>query len=58
MTINPKIVVAPNGRKYACFFSVGYARTWFENTFPYAKPQAPSRIGSMAGFCIGIVDVD
>ena len=53
MIINPKIITAPNGRKYACFFCVGYARSWFEKTFPHAKPQAASRVGYMAGFCIG-----
>jgi hypothetical protein len=52
MRINPKIITAPNGRKYACFFDAGYAYAWFESQYPQAKPQAAVRIGNMAGFCI------
>ena len=49
MTLNPRIITAPNGRKYFCFFTAAYAYKWAR-----AKPEfqhcMPVRIGNMTGF--------
>lgn len=51
MTINPKILTAPNGRRYACFFDVGYAMQW-ARTQPGMARKMAVRIGHLAGFLI------
>lgn len=51
MTINPRIIIAPNGRRYACFFSAGYAYKW-ARTIPALQQCMAVRVGNMAAFLI------
>lgn len=49
--VNPKIVVAPNGRNYACFTAWDDARKWAVN-FPQFRRVHPVRVGNMIGFAL------
>lgn len=51
MAIHPRIITAPNGVRYACFFTAAYAYKWARNRPEFQRRMAV-RVGNLTAFSL------